>query len=298
MMPSQVSPAPDIEMLMTGLMFVESPCWHDGRLWFSDWGAQEIIAVDLAGKSEVILRVPTSVERESPVARGPFCMDWLPDGRLLIVSGRDGLLLRRERVGSLATQANLAGLSRHPWNDIAVDGRGNAYIGNAGFDFPGGEFAPGILALVTPDGAARQVADGVAFPNGMIVTPDNSTLILAESYGKKLTAFDIASDGSLANRRVWAALDGYPDGICLDAEDAIWFGDVPNKRCVRVREGGEVLQTIGLDRGCFACALGGADMETLFLLAAKWRDSTSSVDVTRTGQVLIAKAQVPGVGKR
>jgi sugar lactone lactonase YvrE len=298
MMPPQVSPAPDVQTLMTGLMFVESPRWHDGRLWFSDWGAQEIIAVDLAGKSEGIVRVPTAVERDSPVSRGPFCIDWLPDGRLLIVSGRDGQLLCRERDGSLATHANLTGFSRHPWNDIVVDGRGNAYIGNAGFDFPGGEFAPGILALVTPNGAARQVADSVAFPNGMVVTPDNSTLILAESYGKKLTAFDIASDGSLANRRVWAALDGYPDGICLDAENAIWFGDVPNKRCVRVREGGEVLQTIVIDRGCFACALGGADVKTLFLLAAKWRDSTSSVDAARTGQVLIAKAPVPGMARR
>jgi len=283
---------------MTGLLFVESPRWHGGRLWFSDWGAQEIIAVDLAGKSEVIVRVSTSVEGESPVARGPFCIDWLPDRRLLIVSGRDGLLLRRERDGALTTHANLAGLSRHPWNDIVVDGRGNAYIGNAGFDFPGGEFAPGILALVTPDGAARQVADGVAFPNGMVLTPDSSTLILAESYGKKLTAYDIAADGSLANRRMWAAVDGYPDGICLDAEKAIWFGDVPNKRCVRVREGGEVLQTIDLDRGCFACALGGADMKTLFLLAAKWRDSTGSVDAARTGQVLTATALVPGIGRR
>jgi sugar lactone lactonase YvrE len=297
-MPSQVSPAPDVQSLMTGLMFVESPRWHDGRLWFSDWGAQEIIAVDLAGKSEVIVRVPTSVERDSPVARGPFCIDWLPDGRLLIVSGRDGLLLRREADGSLATHANLADLSRHPWNDIAVDGRGNAYIGNAGFDFPGGEFAPGILALVTPDGAARQVADGVAFPNGMVVAPDNSTLILAESYGKRLTAFDITGDGSLSNRRVWAALDGYPDGVCLDSENAIWLGDVPNKRCMRVREGGEVLQTINIDRGCFACALGGADMKTLFLLAAKWRDSTSGVDAARTGQVLIARVLVPGIGRR
>ena len=120
-------------------------------------------------------------------------------------------------------------------------------------------FAPGIIALVTPDGAARQVADGIAFPNGMAVTPDNSTLIVAESYGKRLTAFDIAADGSLSNRRVWADLgDGVPDGICLDAEGAVWYADVPNQRCVRVREGGEVLQTIELDRGCFACMLGGA----------------------------------------
>jgi sugar lactone lactonase YvrE len=295
---AHMSLAPELHILMTGLLFVESPRWHDGRLWFSDWGTQEIIAVDLEGKSEMILRVPTLVERENPVARGPFCIDWLPDGRLLIVSGRDGILLRREHDGSLAPHANLSSLSGYPWNDIAVDSRGNAYVGCAGFDFPGGEFAPGVLAVVTPDGIARKAADGVAFPNGMVVTPDDTTLILAESYGKRLTAFDIGADGSLSNRRVWAEIDGYPDGICLDAENAIWLGDVPNKRCVRVREGGEVLQTINLDRGCFACALGGADGKTLFMLAAKWRSSTSSVDTEATGQVLISRAPAPGVTRR
>ena len=242
-MPSRESPAPKVQTLMTGLLLGESPRWHDGRLWFSDWGAQEVIAVDLEGRSEVIARVPSF----------PFSIDWLPDGRLLIVSASTRLLLRREPDGSLTTHADLSALSDQPWNEIVVDGRGNAYINNIGFDFPRDEFAPGTLALVTPDGSAQQVADGVAFPNGMVVTPDNSTLILAESYGRKLTAFDIEADGSLSNRRVWASLGGgVPDGICLDADNAIWYGDVPNKRCVRVREGGEVLQSIVLDRGCFA----------------------------------------------
>ena len=241
---------PELQTLMTGLAFGESPRWHDGRLWFSDWGAQR--------SSPSISRA--RARSSSAYPSFPFCIDWLPDGRLLIVSARDGLLLRREPDGSLVTHADLTGLADHPWNDIVVDGRGNAYVNNIGFDFPGGEFAPGIIALVTPDGSARQVADGVAFPNGMAVTPDNSTLIVAESYGNRLTAFDIAADGSLSNRRVWADLgDGVPDGICLDAENAVWYGDVPNQRCVRVREGGEVLQTIDLDRGCFACMLGGAD---------------------------------------
>ncbi len=197
---------PELQTLMTGIAFGESPRWHDDRLWFSDWGAQEVIAVDLEGKSEVIVRVQ--------FPSFPMCIDFLPNGRLLVISARDRLLLRREPDGSLVTYADLTGLSDHPWNEIVVDGRGNAYINNIGFDFPGGEFAPGIIALVTPDGSARQVADGVAFPNGMVVTPDNSTLIVAESYGKKLTAFDIAADGSLSNRRVWADLDGgVPDGI-------------------------------------------------------------------------------------
>jgi sugar lactone lactonase YvrE len=178
-----------------------------------------------------------------------------------------------------------------------VDGRGNAYINGGGFDLMAGEkFAPGIVALVTPDGSARQVADGIAFPNGMIVTPDDSTLIVAESYGKRLTAFDIAPDGSLSNRRVWADLaGGVPDGICLDAEGAIWYGDVPNKRCVRVREGGEVLETIDLDRGCFACALGGANMRTLFMVATEWRGPAHMADGPRTGQILSVEVTAPGV---
>ena len=280
---------PELQTLMTGIAFGESPRWHDDRLWFSDWGAQEVIAVDLEGKSEVIVRVQ--------FPSFPMCIDFLPNGRLLIVSGRNGLLLRREPDGSLVTHADLTSLSDYPWNEIVVDGRGNAYINNIGFDFPGGEFAPGTIALVTPDGSARQVADGVAFPNGMVVTPDNSTLIVAESYGKKLTAFDIAADGSLSNRRVWADLDGgAPDGICLDAENAVWYGDVPNKRCVRVREGGEVLQTIELDRGCFACALGGANKSTLFMIATEWHGTTSMADGARTGQVLTVVAPAPGIG--
>jgi len=279
--------APGLQTLMTGIAFGESPRWHDDRLWFSDWGAQEVIAVDLEGKSEVITRIQSF----------PFCIDFLHDGRLLVVSARDRLLLRMEPNGSLVTYADLTGLSDHPWNEIVVDGRGNAYLKNIGFDFPGGEFAPGIIALVTPDGSARQVADGVAFPNGMVVTPDNATLILAESYGNRLTAFDIAADGSLSNRRVWADLDGgFPDGICLDAENAVWYADVPNKRCVRVREGGEVLQTIDLDRGCFACMLGGVGNRTLFLMANEWGGPANMANEARTGQVLVVEAPAASAG--
>src|SRR5215216_674072 len=275
----------ELQTLMTDIAFGESPRWHNDRLWFADWGAQEVVAVDLDGVSEVVVRVD--------FPSFPLSIDWLPDGRLLIVSARDGLLLRREPDGSLVTHADLSALSAkgHPWNEMVVDGRGNAYINNTGFDFPGGEFAPGTVALLTPDGTARQVADGVAFPNGMAVTPDNSTLICAESYGKRLTAFDITADGSLSNRRVWADLDdGVPDGICLDADGAVWYGDVPNKRCVRVREGGEVLQTIELDRGCFACMLGGVDRRTLFMVAQEWGGMESTAEGERTGHVLSAPA--------
>ena len=126
---------------------------------------------------------------------------------------------------------------------------------------------PGVIALVTPEGGVRQVANGIEFPNGMAVTPDNSTLIIAESHGKRLTAFTIADDGSLSNRRVWAALHGYPDGICTDADGAIWYADVPNKCCVRVCEGGAVVAKVNLELGCFACMLGGRERRTLFLVA-------------------------------
>jgi sugar lactone lactonase YvrE len=275
------------QILMTGITFGESPRWHDDRLWFSDWGTQEVIAVDREGRSEVIVRTPAS----------PFSIDWLPDGHLLIISGPDGLLLRREPDGSLVTHADLSGLSDHSWNEIVVDGRGNAYVNNIGFDFAGGEFAPGTVALLTPEGPARQVADGVAFPNGMAVTPDNSTLIVAESYASRLTAFEIAADGSLSGQRVWADLgDGVPDGICLDAEGAVWYADVPNKRCVRVREGGEVMQTIELDRGCFACMLGGIEGTTLFMVAQEWSGTESTAEGERTGQLLTAPAPAPGAG--
>jgi sugar lactone lactonase YvrE len=271
----------ELQTLLTGLGFGESPRWHEGRLWFSNWGAQEIVAVDLEGKSEVIVRVPTTI---------PFCIDWLPDGRLLVVSGREALLLRMEPGGELVTHADLSGLAR-VWNEIVVDGRGNIYVNGGGFD------APGIIAVVIPDGSVRQVADGIAFPNGMAVTPDNKTLIIAESHASRLTAFDIEADGSLSNRRVWAALEGIaPDGICLDAEGAIWYGDVPNKCCARVREGGEVLQTIHLDRGCFACMLGGVNKQTLFMMAAEWRGFEHMADQTRTGQVLTTRAPAPGAG--
>ena len=277
-----------LRTLLTGLAFGESPRWHEDRLWFSDWIAQEVLAVDLAGKSEVITRVKSL----------PFCIDWLPDERLLITSGRS--LLRMEPDGSLKTHADLSSLTDYGWNEIIADGRGNVYVNGAEFDLMAGEkFAPGIVALLKSDGSAGQVADGVAFPNGMAVTHDNSTLIVAESYGKKLTAFDIAADGSLSNRRVWADLgDGVPDGICLDAEGAVWYADVPNKRCVRVAEGGKVLQTFELDRGCFSCALGGTDGTTLFMMAQEWGGTAGMASEARTGQIITAEVLVAGLMHR
>jgi sugar lactone lactonase YvrE len=232
---------------MTGLVFGESPRWHDDRLWVADWGARELVALAPDGKAEVVVRFPFPSFQA-------ISIDWLRDGRLLVVSSRDAVLLREQPDGSMANYADLNRVSDRGWNEIVVDGRGNAYVNGGGFDLMAGEkFAPGMIALVTRDGAVRRVADGVAFPNGMAVTPDNSTLIVAESYAKRLTAFDVAADGSLSNRRVWADLgDGVPDGICLDEEGRVWYADVPNKRCVRVAEGGRVLRIVNLDLGCFA----------------------------------------------
>jgi sugar lactone lactonase YvrE len=276
----------EMRTLLSGRAFVESPRWHQGRLWFCDWLTREIISVDLRGKSEVMFRVEYL----------PFSIDWLLDGRLVVTSGTQVLLEQPD--GSLATYADLSSLCKKGLNEIVVDGRGNVYVNDVGFDLMAGEkFAPGIIALLTPDGASRQAADGLAFPNGMAVTPDNSTLIVAESYGQKLTAFDIKPDGSLSKRRVWADLGkGIPDGICIDADKAVWYGDVPNKRCVRVREGGEVLQVINLDRGCFACILGGTDRKTLFMMAAEWHGVSKMSDGVRTGQVLTVGAPAPGAG--
>jgi sugar lactone lactonase YvrE len=273
-------------ILASRLALGESVRWRDGRVWVADWGKQELLTIQGRGP-RVELMAPSM----------PFCIDWLPDGRLLLVSGGERQVLRRERDGSLVTHAELGGLSGFAWNEIAVDGRGNAYVNCIGFDFPGGDFAPGIVALVTPDGTAREVADGLAFPNGMAVTPDGSTLIVAESHGHQLTAFTIAADGSLRNRRSWAALGegAAPDGICLDAEGAVWYADVPNRACVRVREGGEAIDRVQLDRGGFSCALGGEDGRTLFIAAADWAAMGSG---EASGQVLAVEVAVPGAAFR
>ncbi len=275
----------ELRTWLTGLGLVESPRWHDSRLYFSDWTAGEVIALDLDGKHEVVARVDSF----------PVCTAWQPDGQLVIVDAKQGLLLRLKPDGSLVTHADLNGLGRG-WNDIVIEGRGNIYVNRIGFDMLAGEaFAPGYVVHVGPDGSAREVADDIAFPNGMAVTQDNSTLIVADSYGNGLTAFDIEADGSLSNRRVWAETgEDHPDGICIDAEGAVWYADVGNRHCVRVREGGEILQAVNVDRGCFACMLGGQDGKTLFIVAAEWR--MPEMVPPGTGRVLSTQVTVPGVG--
>jgi sugar lactone lactonase YvrE len=274
--------------ILTGLAMGESPRWHDDQFWVCDWVAQEVIRVDAAGRPEVIMNV----------ASLPFSIDWLADGRLLIVSSNDRRLVVREPDGALTTYAELGGICDRPWNEIVVDGRGNTYVNSINFEMMAGESPkPGIVALVAPDGSARQVADGLLFPNGMAVAPDNSTLIVAESHGGRLSAFDIDVSGDLSNRRVWAEIeDAAPDGICLDAEGAVWYADVPNQRCVRVREGGHVVQTVEVGLGCFACMLGGATGRTLFIVAAEWHGAEHVGGDVRTGRVLTIEAPAPHAG--
>ncbi len=276
----------ELRTLIDGRGLVESPRWHEDRLYFSDWSAGEVLRAGLDGRPEVVTRVKSL----------PLCTAWLPDGRLVVVSSPDGLVLRVEPDGSLVTHADLG---RPGWNDVVADGRGNVYVNGAGFNpLAGEEFRPGGVTLVAPDGTVRQVADDIAFPNGMAVTADNATLIVADSYRRQLVAFDIAADGSLSRRRTWADLgDSAPDGICVDAENAVWYAEVPGRRCARVAEGGAELATVPLDRGGFACALGGPRGTTLFITAAEWRGMTEANLVTPgSGQVLAVDVDVPGAG--
>ena len=280
-------------VLLDGLGMGESPRWHEGRLWFSNWGTDEIVAVDLDGKTEVI----------GPGGGGAgWAVGWLPDRRMLI-TGQE--LIRMEPDGSRSRHADLSRIAPYGVSEITVDGRGHVYVNTINFDFAdfdqviaSGQ-APGKVLLVTPEGEAREVADGLSFPNGMVVTPDNATLIVAESFARRLTAFDIGADGGLSNRRVWADVTG--DGICLDAEGAVWTSDVgPDEGgvCLRIREGGEVLDRIELDRPCYACMLGGDDGKTLFMVVAKWfgPDRMEELIQAQTGQILTASVNVPHAG--
>lgn len=270
-------------VVLDSLAFGESPRWHDGRLYVSDWGAGEVLALEADGSTTVAARASSF----------PLCLDFLPDGRMLLVTGTT--ILRQEADGRLVTHTDLSGVWSTGGNDIVIDDRGNAYVNTVGFDFPGGEFRPGNVALVRPDGTAEVVGEGLAFPNGMAVSPDGATLLVAESYGNVITGFDIGADGRLSGRRVWAALgEDNPDGICVDAEGAVWYADVPHAHCVRVAEGGEVLQSVPLDRGGFACALGGPERRTLYVVTNRWGPQGGGEG--RHSQVVALEVEVPGAG--
>ena len=248
------------QILYAGLSFGEGPRWHEDRLWVSDFHTHRVLAIDDAGGAETIVEVPNR----------PSGLGWLPDGRLLVVSMTDRKLMRLDP-GGLTEHADLGGIATGDCNDMVVDPDGRAYVGNFGYDFAGGEkLRAATLALVTPDGVVAAAAEDLAFPNGTVITPDRSTLVLGETFGRRLTAFDIAGDGSLSNRRVWADLGNVtPDGICLDEAGGIWVADPTNAQCVRVVEGGEVTDRIATEQGCFACMLGGQDRRTLHLITGR-----------------------------
>jgi sugar lactone lactonase YvrE len=270
------------KILLECLRFPEGPRWHDNKLWFSDMVGGKVMTVDLEGNAETIIKM-----RGSPSGLG-----WDLQGKLLIVSMLDRRLLRLESDG-LKEVANLKNLASNNCNDMVVDKNGNAYIGNFGFDFlANAPFKPAELILVTPDGQARIVADNMAFPNGTIITPDGSTLIVGETYGSCLTAFNIEKDASLTNRRIWARLSGnaVPDGICLDSEGAIWVASPTTSEVLRVLEGGEVTNRIKIqgENSAFACMLGGPSRKTLFIC--------TSNDSRTNGRIEIIEVDYPGAG--
>lgn len=257
-------------IIADGRGLVESPRWHDGRFWFADWTVGEILSIDEHGVCEARARVPAP----------PLCFDFAADGQMLIVSSAAGLL--KKNAGD--EESVFAELGSGAWNEIVVDGRGNAYVNG-----------PSLL-LITPDGRVSQEAEGFAFPNGMAVLPDNGTLVVAESHAKRLTAFDVSPNGHLSGRRVWAPLEGPPDGVCVDKEGAIWYADVPNSYCRRVKEGGAVLDEVALDRGAFSCALGGPSRQTLMITAAKWFGMDRLTDIAGTGQIVTLPVPIAGAG--
>jgi sugar lactone lactonase YvrE len=262
------------ETFATGIQMGESPRWHDDRFWMCDWIAGDVLVFDASGVRETVAHIDGL----------PFSIDWLPDRRMLVTTPK-GVFT--------APDLEPYGATRRAWNEIVVDQSGRAYVNMPG-SMPYEEPRPGVVAVVTPDGASRIVADDMWFPNGMVVTPDGSTLIVAESHAHRLTAFTITANGDLVDRRTWADLPpgAAPDGICLDAEGAVWYADVPNRQCVRVAAGGEVLQTVSADRGCFACMLGGGDGKTLYITANTWQGGRAG-----NGVVLTQRVYVPHAGR-
>ncbi len=249
------------ETLVDGLCFGEGPRWHLGRLYFSDMHGNTVYAVDTSGNLEAIVKL----DDDEPSGLG-----WLPDGRMLIVSMRNRKLLVLDS-GVLAEFADLSGIATYHCNDMVTDLKGRSYVGNFGYDLhSNAEFQKAALILVHPDGTTELAADGLSFPNGTVITPDGKTLIVGESFGARLTAFDISPDGSLTNRREWAKMDGaVPDGICLDDAGGIWVASPVSNEALRVIEGGEVTDRVKTENQAYACMLGGLDGKTLFIMTSR-----------------------------
>jgi len=287
-------------VLAEGLYFGEGPRWRDGRLWFSDFWAHAIKSVSLAGD----VRTEVEVEGDRPSGLG-----WLPDGDLIFVSMERRKLMRRGADGQVRTHADLSGVATWHCNDMVVDAEGRAYVGNFGFDLDhllaeraagrGAELSAraAALAMVTPDGTVTVAAPDLRFPNGTVITPDGRMLIVGESMGGALAAFDIGAGGALSNRREWASIrPRVPDGICLDAEGAVWVANAGGPECVRIAEGGAVLEVIDTGQPCYACMLGGDDGRTLFMLTAP-SAIPGEVSAAPKGRIVVAEVDVPHAGR-
>ncbi len=275
-----------LEPFVDGLSFGEGPRWHQGRLWYSDFYVHQVRTADEDGKTETIVEVPGR----------PSGLGWRPDGTMLIVSMTDKRLMRFAD-GRLTVEAELKSIATGLCNDMIVDATGRAYIGNFGFDRHAGEpQKPAVLARVDPDGSVHRAADDLAFPNGAVITPDGKTMIIGETMAKRLTAFDIAADGTLSSRRVWAETPACnPDGICLDAEGGIWVTGAFTRHMVRVLEGGKVTHDLDLgERAAYACMLGGKDRRTLYVIT----NTGSGPDMAkkRDGRIETMRVDVPGAG--
>lgn len=284
-------------VLCDDISFGESPRWRQGRLWFSDFFVHAVKSISLAGD----LRTEVEIDDQ------PSGLGWMPDGSLLIVSMIKRQVLRRSLKGKLGVHADLSHMARFHCNDMVVDRKGRAYIGDFGFDLPKEAAARGIrnviadhptsaLICVEPDGTAREAAADMHFPNGTVIAPDGKTLIVAETLAEELTAFDIGADGSLTNRRIWARISPcVPDGIALNAEGNVWIADATSPHCLLVAPGGKTLETIGTSMPCFSCMLGGDDGRTLFMFAAIASKDSSGADIVK-GELLITTVDVPHAG--
>jgi len=278
------------EVLLDGLSFPEGPRWHDDRLWFSDQHGLTVYAMDVDGKAETIVEVPQQ----------PSGLGWLPDGRLLVVSMLDRRVLRLETDGSLALHADLSALAPGQCNDMCIDTTGRAYVGNFGFDLYAGEKPRNTCIIaIEPDGRAHVAADDLAFPNGTTITPDGRVLMVGESTARRISAFDVASDGSLSHHRIWAdisAAKASVDGMCLDAEGMIWAACPFSGRVLRIREGGEILDEVkGTHPGAFACMLGGSQRTTLFVCTAP-STVPGETRASHQGRIEAVEVDVPGAG--
>lgn len=278
----------DRRILLDGLVFPEGPRSRDEKMWFSDFFTHLVMTVDLKGNTETVVEVLGQ----------PSGLGWIPDGRMLVVSMMDRRLLRLDAEG-LVEAADLSQLASGQCNDMVVDSQGRAYVGNFGFmnvSHPPDPIPAGEIVLVMPDGDARIAADDLAFPNGSVIPPDGRTLIVAESLSSRLTAFDIESDGALTRRRTWAHLEGHtPDGICLDAEGAVWVASPESFQLLRVLEGGRVTHRMETSRKPYACMLGGPDRRTLFVLTAETADADEA-RAKASGRIETVDVDVPGAG--